>query len=245
MTYVRKSNLQTSSNNLLQLAENGTGCCGETATPCKYYAQIDLEDVTAITYKDKDGANAVAAVVFTPGDAGDLATAIDTALRNAGMFTDQVIPHIQVAVADGTADDGTVSIEIFSNVELVNIISTSGTTAFDQHCDQTTACEYRFGLTAEDGMDVDITDTDEDTTASAINGDFGTPATDEGDYVDEVIAAFNTAYGAGTVKQVWAAYNDVTGMYDTRVWLYGRHHPVLGEVAADFYGCIRDFITEA
>lgn len=244
MSYKRRANTQASADNLLQLTEGDLGCCPDTATSiCRYHAEIDPEAVTVITYKDKDGNNATTAVVFTSGDDGALATALDLALRNAGLITDGTIPHIHVFTTDN--DDPSVLIDIFSTVELVNIISTSGTTTFDKHCDQTVACEYQFSVEPADGMAIEVADSeDADAAPDDIAGDFGTPEDDEGDFGDEVLATFDTVY-PDSVKQVIVTYNAVTDMYDVRIWLYGRHYPTVGGDDVKFCGCIMDFITEA
>lgn len=78
---------------------------------------------------------------------------------------------------------------------------------------------------------------------SAINGDFGTPATDEAAFVDEIIAALTAVYGAAVVKQAYATYNAVTAKYDIDFWLYGRQKPIIATVAVTRCECIRDFIA--
>lgn len=235
----RKLNADAPLSSGFALQSGESGCCDDNTTVCKY-ANTRVEDtVTGINYVDENGDTQLAALAAATSNLaqGDLVKAITAALKAKGITPDTEQPNINIFLNAEEAPD-TVTLEIFSAVELVSIVYTvGGTIALTKTCVENVVCRYKLSIPED--ADVDLTIDDEVVSnVQAINNldtatTPGTTAT-----LSAISAAFQTALVAlyaGDFKQIVTKYDaskDAAERYTVYFWLYSRDHKPTANIEA-------------
>lgn len=215
--------------NLLKAYQTETGCCGSGITPCKYQVTFAAADtVSAITIKDRDGANKTLSFTGVVGLANVLA-ALKTAIFAEG-YEDDGKDGAGIS-AEAVSTD--IVVTIIGELTPVSITDTGGPTSFGAaDCTKVGICTFFYAWPGSAG-----------TSTLTING------------VDATIAALtlagNTAANvesALTGAANWPAANTTVSVTETAtafeitITSLATDKFTLGGVDFERSDCVQDYI---
>lgn len=245
MAFRRKLNPNAPVDKGLQLQSGQSGCCDDDGVICKYGHTRVADTLVGINYVNADGDTELIDIspAVATTSAGAVVKAITNALKSVGITTDEDQPNVNHFLNAEEAPD-TVTIEIFSGVELVSIVyGTGGAQAFTQTCVENVVCRYKLKIPQDADVDLTLDDevtTNEQTIANLdTNTSAGATAT-----LSAISAAFQTALAAlyaADFKQIVTKYDataEVAERYTVYFWLYTRDNKPEANIEAAGYESI-------
>lgn len=220
-------------NNTLQIAAGESGCCGQSASLCKY--RVEYTDYTTLTLitVEEDGKNvAIAVDASGAGSDAEFFAIVRAALVGAGYIIDDQPRSEPKDVTLFTDNAGDTFIEFWGDAKIVSLGIDAGTATATEMCTSFAECFYSVVTTVGEATTVSV---DGDTPEA-----LGTHATGDGADLKAAIIASDALGDAHTVTVTEADGEfTITFYFETAEVVFAD--VTQGDVLATRSGCKQQF----